>query len=76
MRATRPSLSVPEILGTLREPDELIHNDLEELPAWPWYDGRTVLIGDAAHALTPNMGQGAAMALEDSMVLVELLAAG
>jgi 2-polyprenyl-6-methoxyphenol hydroxylase-like FAD-dependent oxidoreductase len=67
---------VPEILATLERPDELIHNDLEELPPCPWYAGSSVLIGDAAHALTPNMGQGAAMALEDSMVLVELLAAG
>lgn len=67
---------VPEILAALTRPDELIHNDLEELPPCPWVAGRALLIGDAAHALTPNMGQGAAMALEDSMVLVELLAAG
>ncbi len=67
---------VPQILAALESPDQLIHNDLEELPAGPWFDGRAVLIGDAAHALTPNMGQGAAMALEDSMVLVELLASG
>jgi 2-polyprenyl-6-methoxyphenol hydroxylase-like FAD-dependent oxidoreductase len=65
---------VPEILRAVAEPDELIHNDLEELPPVPWHRGRVVLIGDAAHAMTPNMGQGAAMALEDSAVLVELLA--
>jgi 2-polyprenyl-6-methoxyphenol hydroxylase-like FAD-dependent oxidoreductase len=67
---------VPRILSALEKSDDLIHNDLEELPVCPWYDGRVVLIGDAAHAMTPNMGQGAAMALEDSMVLVELLASG
>lgn len=67
---------VPEVLAALERPDELIHNDLEELPACPWYRGHTLLVGDAAHALTPNMGQGAAMALEDAMVLVELLASG
>jgi 2-polyprenyl-6-methoxyphenol hydroxylase-like FAD-dependent oxidoreductase len=33
-----------------------------------------LLVGDAAHATTPNMGQGAAMALEDVAVLCELLA--
>ena len=67
---------VPELLGALRTPEELIHNDLEELAEGPWHDGRVLLIGDAAHAMTPNMGQGAAMALEDSMVLVELLREG
>lgn len=64
---------VPQVLAALREPDELIHNDLEELAEGAWHDGRIGLIGDAAHAMTPNMGQGAAMALEDSAVLVELL---
>lgn len=67
---------VPAILEALASPDELIHNDLEELAVGPWHEGRVGLIGDAAHAMTPNMGQGAAMALEDSMVLVELLREG
>ena len=67
---------VPEILDSVRSPDDLIHNDLEELAEGPWHDGRLLLIGDAAHALTPNMGQGAAMALEDSMVLAEILREG
>ncbi|MEV4535336.1 FAD-dependent monooxygenase [Asanoa sp. NPDC049518] len=34
--------------------------------------GRTVLIGDAAHSYSPNMAQGAALALEDALVLAEL----
>jgi 2-polyprenyl-6-methoxyphenol hydroxylase-like FAD-dependent oxidoreductase len=67
---------VPAILDALREPEDLIHNDLEELREGPWHAGSVGLIGDAAHAMTPNMGQGAAMALEDSMVLVELLRQG
>lgn len=40
-----------------------------------WYDGRVVLIGDAAHASSPMMGQGGSMAMEDAAVLAELLAA-
>lgn len=40
----------------------LVHNDLEELAGASWCRGRVVLIGDAAHAMTPNLGQGAAMA--------------
>lgn len=67
---------VPALLDALRAPEELIHNDLEELDEGPWHAGRVVLVGDAAHAMTPNMGQGAAMALEDAMVLVELLRDG
>ncbi|MET9226171.1 FAD-dependent oxidoreductase [Lentzea sp. NPDC003310] len=41
----------------------------------PWHRGRVVLVGDAAHACPPTLAQGAAMSLEDSLVLAELLAA-
>ncbi len=37
----------------------------------PWYRGRVVLIGDAAHATSPHVGQGGAMAMEDGLVLAE-----
>jgi 2-polyprenyl-6-methoxyphenol hydroxylase-like FAD-dependent oxidoreductase len=40
----------------------------------PWQCGRVALIGDAAHATGPHVGQGAAMALEDSVVLADELA--
>lgn len=40
-----------------------------------WYRGRVTLLGDAAHATTPHLGQGAGMAIEDSLVLAEELAA-
>lgn len=44
-------------------------------PLGTWHDGRsTVLVGDAAHAMTPNLGQGAAQAIEDVAVLLEELA--
>lgn len=45
--------------------------DIQTLPAW--HDRRVVLIGDAAHAVSPNAGQGASMALEDAMYLAKLL---
>ncbi len=49
---------------------------LHDLPRLPrWHRGRTVLVGDAAHAMTPNLGQGAAQALEDVAVLSEQLRA-
>lgn len=67
---------VPHLLNQLVQPEELIQNDLHEIILRPWYRGRVVLLGDAAHGMTPNMGQGAAMALEDVAVLTELLAGG
>ncbi len=39
----------------------------------PWHVGRTVFLGDAAHATTPNLGQGANQAMEDGLVLAEAL---
>jgi naringenin degradation protein FdeE len=45
------------------------------LLAPPWHRGRIMLIGDAAHATTPHLASGAALALEDALVLTELLQA-
>ena len=45
--------------------------DIQSLPKW--YVGRVILIGDAAHAVSPNSGQGASLALEDAMYLAKLL---
>ena len=39
-----------------------------------WHKGRTVLLGDAVHATTPHLGQGAGMAIEDSLVLADEIA--
>ena len=47
---------------------------LEEVVPPAWRSGRVVLVGDAAHASSPNMAQGAALAFEDALVLAELLA--
>ncbi|WP_409332419.1 FAD-dependent oxidoreductase [Trujillonella humicola] len=45
-----------------------------DLPSVPtWHDGRTVIIGDAAHAVSPSAGQGAALAIEDAVVLAQCL---
>ncbi len=53
-----------------------LHHDLEELEAPLWGRGRIVLLGDAAHAMTPNQGQGAAMAIEDAVGLERVLRDG
>lgn len=39
----------------------------------PWYQGRVVLIGDAAHATTPHLASGACIGIEDAIVLVDEL---
>lgn len=47
-----------------------IRSQFWQVHAATWYKGRTVLIGDAAHATAPTLSQGAAMALEDVAVLM------
>jgi 2-polyprenyl-6-methoxyphenol hydroxylase-like FAD-dependent oxidoreductase len=53
-----------------------LHHDLEELDAPAWGAGRVLLLGDAAHAMTPNQGQGAGMAIEDAVALAQALRPG
>jgi salicylate hydroxylase/6-hydroxynicotinate 3-monooxygenase len=48
---------------------------LEREPFRPWSKGPVVLLGDACHATTPHMGQGAGMALEDAVILARCLEA-
>ncbi|HTX09305.1 MAG TPA: FAD-dependent monooxygenase [Solirubrobacteraceae bacterium] len=60
----------------LGEPEaQIIYRPLESVMLSPdWHRGRVVIIGDAAHAMTPHLGQGAAQAVEDGVVLARLLA--
>lgn len=54
--------------------DQIIWNDIFDLePINRYAYGNLVLIGDAAHATTPNLGQGACMAIEDAVVLANCL---
>jgi FAD-dependent urate hydroxylase len=67
---------VPALLDTLG-PDGAVHvSPIEEVTLNRWSRGSVLLIGDAAHAMSPNMAEGAAMALEDGLVLAECLASG
>ena len=55
---------------------ELWFAPVEEVSPPTWSKGRVVLIGDAAHASSPNMAEGASMAMEDALVLAEALSTG
>jgi 2-polyprenyl-6-methoxyphenol hydroxylase-like FAD-dependent oxidoreductase len=56
----------------LDDPAKVSYRPLEWLLApEPWGEGRVVLIGDAAHANPPVLAQGAAMGIEDAVVLAE-----
>ncbi len=66
---------IGELAGALPPADQIVYSPLREvsLPA-PWHAGRRMVLGDAAHASAPNLTQGAAMALEDAIVLADELA--
>jgi FAD-dependent urate hydroxylase len=64
---------VPHLLDAVGDATPLHRSTIEEVALDRWRRGRIVLIGDAAHATSPNMAQGAAMALEDALVLAECL---
>lgn len=54
---------------------DILKVDLHDLaPLSTWHSGGVVLLGDAAHAMTPNLGQGGAQAIEDAYVLAQSLA--
>jgi len=62
------------VLAALPPAGEIIVTEIEELAIERWTWGRAVLLGDAVHAMTPNIGQGAGIAMEDAAVLAEELA--
>lgn len=67
--------NVPAVRAALSEKSQIVYRPLEwlMLPD-PWYTGRVLLIGDAAHATTPHMASGAGLAVEDGLVLADELA--
>jgi 2-polyprenyl-6-methoxyphenol hydroxylase-like FAD-dependent oxidoreductase len=60
---------IPSLVEATR-PERVLHNDIVDLDPLPSYARRhTALLGDAAHAMTPDLGQGACQAIEDAVVL-------
>ncbi len=65
---------IPDVISHTKE-SQLIWNDIVDFPPISRYAfGHILLAGDAAHATTPNMGQGACMAIEDAVVVAKCLA--
>ncbi len=69
--------TVAEQRELITDADKVVYRPVENIimPA-PWYSGRALLIGDAAHGTSPHAGQGAAQAIEDGVVLAEEIASG
>ena len=64
---------IPEILQRTEASDYLKNDIYDRQPVRTWAQGRVLLMGDAAHPTTPNLGQGACQAIEDAAVLAEHL---
>lgn len=68
---------VPTIVHDFLETGSRPHfSPLQEVADEAWVRGRVVLVGDAAHAMSPNMAEGVGMALEDALVLAETVDGG
>jgi|1186.fasta_scaffold45496_1 2-polyprenyl-6-methoxyphenol hydroxylase-like FAD-dependent oxidoreductase len=67
----------PAIRASLGPDTPIDYRSLEALLIeGPWFRGRVLLIGDAAHACPPTLAQGAAQAAEDAVVLAQILGEG
>jgi 2-polyprenyl-6-methoxyphenol hydroxylase-like FAD-dependent oxidoreductase len=68
---------VPEIAASLNSSSDIVYSPIEPLMLpWPWFRGRVVIGGDAAHTFAPHLTQGAAMAAEDAFVLAREVLSG
>jgi 2-polyprenyl-6-methoxyphenol hydroxylase-like FAD-dependent oxidoreductase len=64
---------IEAVIETTAE-EAILRTDIQDRKPRPrWGEGRVTLLGDAAHPMTPNLGQGACQAIEDAVVLAECL---
>ena len=71
-----PSPAIQALVDQITDDDEVVYKPLEWMfLEGAWHKGRVVLLGDAVHATTPHLGQGAGMAIEDALVLADELVA-
>lgn len=65
---------IAQLRDQIVDPNDVVYRPMEPmLLSNPWHRGRVVLIGDAAHATTPQLAQGASIAIEDAALLTSLL---
>jgi 2-polyprenyl-6-methoxyphenol hydroxylase-like FAD-dependent oxidoreductase len=64
---------IPTLIQEQRDPTRVVFVPVYEVETPSYHQGRVVLIGDAAHAFSPILAQGAAMAIEDAVTLAELI---
>ena len=70
MAGTAPAIQ--QLAEFVTDDESVVYRPLDTLFLHgPWHAGRVVLLGDAVHATTPHLGQGAGMAIEDSIVLAD-----
>ncbi len=73
-RMTTPSPMVQNLVEHVTDNDGVVYRPLEWLMLeGPWHKGRVALLGDAVHGTTPHLGQGAGLAIEDSLVIADEL---
>lgn len=67
------SFGLPDMIAATE--NEILRNDLvDRKPLNKWGKGRITLLGDAAHPMLPNLGQGACTAIEDGFILARCIA--
>lgn len=63
------------ILATLSDLEPVLFSRYRDVAMYPWHGDRIVFLGDAAHAMSPQLGQGANLALIDAVVLADAISA-
>ncbi|MFJ4036715.1 FAD-dependent monooxygenase [Microbacterium sp. NPDC090007] len=74
---TRGSTFLADALEDVRAAENVAYTPYSTVwVPYPWFRGRVMIMGDAAHTMTPYLGSGAAMSIEDGVVLAQELAKG
>jgi 2-polyprenyl-6-methoxyphenol hydroxylase-like FAD-dependent oxidoreductase len=67
---------VSALMAAVPDWNAAVYDELKEVRLERWYDPPVFIAGDAAHAMTPNLGQGANSAMADALVLIRVLDEG